>query len=469
MSVSISQDRGILSAIRDAVRGEAHYDFTRESIGRAITLLAIPMVLEMTMESLFAVVDMFWVAHLGADAVATVGLTEAVLSLLFALAMGLSVATMAMVARRIGENQPDDAAEIATQSLVLGFVVAGLAGLVGACYASDVLRLMGASDAIVRTGTGYTRMIFAGSAAVMLLFSVNAVFRGAGDAVLAMRVLWIGNLVNIALNPLLIFGLGPFPRLGVLGSGVGTTIGRSSGVVIGLWLLTTGRSRVRVSLHHFRIRADLMARLARMSAGGIFQYFVGSASWIGMVRMAAGLGSAAVAGYTVAIRIIIFAILPSWGMANAAATLVGQNLGARRPDRAEQSVWRVGIYNMIFLGLVAVTFIVAAGPLIGLFTTDASVAPIAVSALRLVSYGYIFYAWGMVMIQAFNGAGDTYTPTVLNIVFYWLLRFPLGWLLAFRLGGGANGLFLSIPVADALLAMTAVILFRRGKWKKQVA
>lgn len=469
MSSVISQDRGIFSAIRDAVRGEAHYDFTEERIGRAITLLAIPMVLEMTMESLFAVVDMFWVAHLGADAVATVGLTEAVLTILFALAMGLSVATSAVVARRIGEKNRDGAAEVATQSILLGAVVAGLAGVIGAWFAPDILRLMGATDSIIHTGSGYTRMIYSGSAAVMLLFSINAVFRGAGDAVLAMRVLWIANLINIVLNPLLIFGLGPFPRLGVLGSGVGTTVGRSTGVLIGLWLLSSGRSRVIVNLHHFRVRADVMAKLVRLSIGGIFQYFVGSASWIGMVRMAAGLGSAAVAGYTVAIRIIIFAILPSWGMANAAATLVGQNLGARKPDRAEQSVWRAGFYNMAFLGVVAAVFITFAGPLIHLFTTDPAVVPVAVNALRLVSYGYIFYAWGMVTVQAFNGAGDTYTPTALNVVFYWALRFPLAWLLAFRLHGGTNGLFLSIPIADSLMATTAVILFRRGKWKKQTA
>ena len=469
MSSTISQDRGVLSAIRDAVRGEAHYDFTEERIGRAITLLAIPMVLEMTMESLFAVVDMFWVAHLGADAVATVGLTEAVLSIWFAIAMGLSVATSAMVARRIGEKDPKGAAEVAMQSILLGVSIAGVIGFIGAWFAADVLRLMGASASIIATGAGYTRVIYGGSAAVMLLFLINGVFRGAGDAVLAMRVLWIANLINIVLNPLLIFGLGPFPKLGVLGSGVGTTVGRSAGVLIGAWLLASGRSRVRVALHHLRFRTGLMIRMIRMSVGGIFQYFVGVAGWIAMVRMAAVFGSAAVAGYTVAIRIIIFAILPSWGMANAAATLVGKNLGAKKPDRAEQSVWRAGFYNMIFLGLVAVTFVVLAGPLIGLFTTDASVVPIAIYALRLISYGYIFYAWGMVMLQAFNGAGDTYTPTVLNIVFYLLLRLPLAWILAFRLSEGLNGVFLSIPIADGLVAISAVILFRRGTWKQQLA
>src|SRR5580698_3197449 len=355
MSQTISQDRGVLHLIRDAVRGEAHYDFTQERIGRAIALLSIPMVLEMMMESLFAVVDMFWVAHLGADAVATVGLTEAVLTILFTIAMGLSIATTAMVARRIGEKNPKEAAEV-------------------------VLRLMGASASIVSTGSGYTRVIYASSVGVMLLFLINAVFRGAGDAVLAMRVLWIANLINIVLNPLLIFGLGPFPKLGVVGSAAGTTVGRLTGVAIGMWLLTSGRSRVVVHIHHLRFRAEMMTRLVRMSVGGIFQYFVGAASWIAMVRMAAWFGSAAVAGYTVAIRIIIFAILPSWGMANAAATLVGQNLGAGKPERAEQSVWRAGFYNMAFLGLVALVFVTFAKPLVSIFTNDAQVIPVAAAA-----------------------------------------------------------------------------------------
>lgn len=466
MTPVLPQKTSYFAVIRDAMRGEAHYDFTRERIGRAITLLAIPMVLEMSMESLFSVVDMFWVAHLGADAVAAVGLTEAVLSIVFAISMGLSVATSAMVARRIGEKNRDGAAQVATQAMLLSVTIAGILGATGAYFAIGILRLMGASSGIILIGHGYTRVIYAGVAAVTLLFTVGAVFRGAGDAVLAMRILWIGNLINIVLNPLLIFGLGPFPKLGVLGSGVGTIIGRSTGFLIGFWLLSSGRSRVVVRFHHFRICPEVMKKLLRMAGGGIFQYFIGSASWIGMVRMAAGLGDAAVAGYTVAIRIVVFAILPGWGMASAAATLVGQNLGAKQPDRAEASVWRAGFYNMIFLGLVGAAFIVFAGPLIGLFTTDPAVVPIiAVNALRFISYGYIFYAWGMVTLQAFNGAGDTYTPTVLNFLFYWVLRFPLAWLLAFRLHGNTNGLFLSIPIADALFAMTAVVIFRRGRWK----
>lgn len=465
MQETVSEKHGLLASIRDAVRGDSHRDFTKEPITRAITLLAIPMVLEMAMESLFAVVDMFWVAHLGADSVASVGLTEAVLMLLFAVAMGLSVATAAMVARRIGERNPAGAAETAAQSILLGLMIAAVVGLAGAWFAPDILRLMGASNSIVATGTRYTRVIYGGSAAVMLLFLINGVFRGAGDAALAMRVLWIANLVNIVLNPLLIFGLGPFPRLGVLGSGIGTTIGRSSGVLIQLWLLTRGKSRVLVRPRHFHFQFETMQRLIRLSIGGIFQYFVGMASWIGLVRMVAFFGGTAVAGYTVAMRIFIFAILPSWGMANAAATLVGQNLGAGQPNRAEQSVWRAGFYNMIFLGLIAVAFVVFARPLTSIFTDDAAVIGIASKTLRTISYGYIFYAWGMVVMQAFNGAGDTYTPTTISICTNWAIQFPLAWFLAFKLNIGPSGVFSAIAISASLYAVIAVLVFRRGTWK----
>src|SRR5271154_3847189 len=467
MSPTAKQNPGLFQSVRDARRGDTHRGFTKESIGRAITLLAIPMVLEMTMESLFAVVDMFWVAHLGADAVATIGLTEAVLTLLFSVAMGLGVATAATVARRIGEKNLDGAAEVAAEGIVLGLAIACVCGILGAWFAPDILRLMGASASIVRTGAGYTRVIYGGSVAVGLLFVINAVFRGAGDAELAMRVLWIANLINIFLNPLLIFGIGPFPRLGVLGSGIGTTIGRSTGVLIQLWLLTRGHSRVVVARRHFRIRLDSMVRLIRLSIGGIFQYFVGMASWIVLVRMVAFFGSVAVAGYTVAMRIFIFAILPSWGMANAAATLVGQNLGAHKPDRAETSVWRTGLYNMIFLGGVGLGFILFAPQVVHIFTHDPQVIPVAETALRIISYGYVFYAWGMVIVQAFNGAGDTNAPTLISIAGNWVLCFPLSWFLAFKLGLGPDGVFLSIAIAASMMAVIAVLVFRRGKWKQQ--
>jgi putative MATE family efflux protein len=423
------------------------------------------MVLEMSMESLFAVVDMFCVAHLGSDAVATVGLTESVLSLLFAVAMGMSVATTAMVARSIGEKDPDKAAGFAAQSILLGIAIAAICGFAGAWFAPHILRVMGASDSIIHGGASYTRVIYGGSAAVMLLFLINAVFRGAGDAALAMRVLWIANLVNIVLNPLLIFGVGPFPRLGVLGSGIGTTIGRSTGVAIQIWALTQFKSRVEVRARHFRFNAKASLRLIELSLGGIGQYLIGMSSWIGLVRMVAVFGSVAVAGYTVAIRIFIFAILPSWGMANAAATLVGQNLGAHKPDRAEQSVWRAGFYNMVFLGLVAIVFVTFAKQLVSLFTDDPQVIPVASSALRLISYGYIFYAWGMVISQAFNGAGDTFTPTVLSAVENFGIQIPLAWLLAFQFHLGPDGVFLAIAIGSSLYAVIALILFRRGTWK----
>jgi putative MATE family efflux protein len=467
MSQSISEDTGFFASIGDAIRGDSQRDFTNERIGRAITLLAIPMVLEMMMESLFAVVDMFWVAHLGSDALATVGLTESVLTLLFAIAMGLSVATTAMVARRIGEKDPKAAAEAATQSILLGLIIAAVIGITGGLFASQLLRAMGASESIIASGTGYARAIYGGSATVMLLFLINAVFRGAGDAALAMRALWIANAINIVLNPLLIFGLGPFPRLGITGSGIGTTIGRGTGVLIQLWMLSQGKSRVVVHTRQFRLQPELMIRLIRLSLGGIFQYFVAVASWIGLVRMAAMFGSVAVAGYTLAIRLIVFAILPSWGMANAAATLVGQNLGAQKPDRAEQSVWRAGFYNMVFLGVVAAMFVVFAVPLISIFTQDPGVGAVAVSALRFISYGYVFYAWGMVIVQAFNGAGDTVTPTIINLCCYWAWQIPLAWFLAFRMNLGSSGVFLAITIAESTLAIAGVLAFRRGKWKLQ--
>jgi putative MATE family efflux protein len=461
----ISEDQGFLASIRDALRGDSHRDFTKERIGRAITLLAIPMVLEMAMESLFAVVDMFWVGRVGADAVATIGLTESVLTLLFSIAMGLAVATGATVARRIGEKNVEGARDAAAQAILLGLIIAAVCGTAGAWFAPDILRAMGATSFIIATGSGYTRVIYGGSAAVMLLFIINAVFRGAGDAALAMRVLWIANLINIVLNPFLIFGIGPFPKLGVLGSGIGTTIGRSIGVMIQLWMLTSGKSRVKVGASYFHFHAASMMKLIRLSIGGIFQYFVGMASWIAMVRMVSTFGAAATAGYTVAMRIFIFALLPSWGMANAAATLVGQNLGAGHPDRAEQSVKRAGIYNMIFLGLVAAVFVAFAVPLVSIFTTDAEVIPYATGALRAVSYGYIFYAWGMVASQAFNGAGDTYTPTMISLCTNWAIQMPLAWFLAFKLGFGPTGVFSSIAISASLYAVVAMILFRRGSWK----
>ncbi len=458
---------GLLQSLRDAILGDPHRDFTTGPIGRAITLLAIPMVLEMMMESLFAVVDVFWVAHLGPDAVATVGFTESLLTLLYSVALGLSIATTATVARRIGEKNREAAGEVAAQAMVLGFGIAIVLGVAGAIFAPDLLRIMGASPSVIASGTGYTRAIYGGSGTVLLLFLLNGVFRGAGDAAIAMRVLWTANIINIVLNPCLIFGLGPFPKMGITGSGVGTTIGRGCGVLLQLWFLAGGHSRVTVVAHKIKPNFSLMLQLLRLSVAGTFQYLVGASSWIFLVRMNASFGSAAIAGYTLALRVIMFALLPSWGMASAAATLVGQNLGAGKPDRAEQSVWRAGFYNMIFLGIVAVTFVTFARQIVEIFTTDPQVVPMASSTLRIVAYGYIFYAWGMVISQSFNGAGDTVTPTILNLICFWAWQIPLAWFLAFKTGMGPDGIFTAIAVAQSTLAIASVIAFRRGTWKTQ--
>jgi putative MATE family efflux protein len=454
-------------AIKDAILGDPHRDFTEGSIPRAITLLAIPMVLEMMMESLFAVVDVFWVAHLGSDAVATVGFTESLLTLLYAVAMGLSISAAATVARRIGEKNPEAAADVATQSILLGLLTAVILGLAGGLFVPQLLGAMGASPAVIAGGTNYARAIYGGSGTVLLLFLINAVFRGAGDASLAMRVLWTANIINMLLNPCLIFGLGPFPKLGVTGSGIGTTIGRGCGVLMQLWFLFGGKSRVSVHFSQFRLLPDLMLRLIRLSLGGMFQNLIGMASWIVLVRIIATFGSAAVAAYTLAIRIMIFALLPSWGMANAAATMVGQNLGAQKPHRAEQAVFRAGLYNMVFLGLVAVIFIAFAEPILRIFTRDPQVVPLAGNALRTVSYGFVFYAWGMVLVQSFNGAGDTVTPTVLNLICFWGWQIPLAWLLAFPGKAGPGGVFAAIAISYSTFAVFAFLMFRRGKWKEQ--
>jgi len=458
---------GLWSSLREAVMGSSQ-DFTEGSISRAIVLLAVPMVLEMIMESLFGVVDVFWVAHLGADAITTVGLTETCLTVVFVIALGLSMGATAMVARRIGEKDEASAGLVAVQAIVVGIVVSAITAAIGYFYAADLLRLMGATENVVKLGTGYTRMIFGGSVTIFLLFLINAVFRGAGDAAVAMRVLWLANIVNICLNPCLIFGVGPFPRLGVTGSAVGTTIGRAIGVAFQLWILTSGRGRFVIRAAQVRLDFAVMARMIRLSLTAIFQYMVQMASWIGVVRIIASFGSAAAAANTLAIKIIIFAILPSWGMSNAAATLVGQNLGAGKPERAETSVWRTGFYNMLFLGSVGLIFAAFAERIIGLFTNDPAVVPIAVSGLRLLSYGNISYAYGMVVTAAFNGAGDTFTPTILNLICFWVVQIPVAWLLAFHTSLGPRGAFIAVLISDTLLALLGIVWFRRGAWKHTV-
>lgn len=454
------------ASVREALRG-SHQDYTTGSLNRAIFLLAIPMVLEMVLESLFAVVDVFWVAKLGSDAVATVGLTESMASLIFAIAMGLSLSTTAMVSRRIGEKDPEAAAVAAVQAILLGIATSLVVGLPCLFLAPRLLALMGASPAIIATGSSYARIYLGGMGVIMLLFLNNAIFRGAGDAAIAMRLLWVSNIINLILDPCLIFGLGPFPRLGVTGAALATFTGRSIGVLYQFYRLLKGTERIRVLARQIRLNLGVMRRLMRVSQTGILQFVIAHASWIGLVRIISLFGSAALAGYTVAIRIVIFAILPSWGLSNAAATLVGQNLGAGHPERAEKSVWRTGLYNMIFLGSIGVAFVLWTVPVIHLFTRDPAVVPLAVSCLRILSYGNMAYAFGMVMLQAFNGAGDTRTPTIVFLFGYWLLEIPVAYVLAVPAHLQSKGAFLSILIAESAIAGASAILFRRGRWKGQ--
>ena len=415
---------GLWSSIREALRG-SHQDYTAGNLNRAILLLAIPMVLEMVLESLFAVVDVLWVGRLGANAVATVGLTESLLALVFSIGIGLSMSTTAMVARRIGEKDPVDAAIAGAQAIFLGLLISLAIGIPAFVFAPQLLRLMGASPEIVATGSGYARIALGGCGAIVMLFLNNAIFRGAGDAAIAMRLLWVSNILNLILDPCLIFGLGPFPRLGVTGAALATFSGRSIGVLYQFYRLMKGSERIRIPPSLLRLNPRVMWRLIRVSLTGILQFAIANTSWIALVRIVSIFGAAALAGYTIAIRIVIFVILPSWGLSNAAATLVGQNLGARHPQRAEQAVWRTGLYNMLFLGIIGVVFIFSATPLVRLFTHDPAVVPLAASALRILSYGNIAYAYGMVMLQSFNGAGDTVTPTIVNFFGFWALEIPL--------------------------------------------
>jgi putative MATE family efflux protein len=459
------------AAIRESLRG-SHRDYTVGPIGRSILLLAVPMVLEMLMESTFAVVDIFWVSHIlpkqaAADAIATVGLTESMLTLMYAVAIGLGIGAAATVARRIGERNPEGAARAAVQAIALGLIVATVFAAIGVPLAGKLLGLMGASPGVIQN-RGFTRIMFAGNATIVMLFLINSIFRGAGDAAIAMRVLWLANSINIVLNPLLIFGVGPFPKLGILGAAIGTNIGRGVGVLYAFSRLVRKGGRFDISRAYFRLQPEIMARLLRLSSSATFQVFIGMASWIGLVRTVSSFGSNAIAGYTIGIRIIIFALLPSWGMSNAAATMVGQALGARNPARAESAVWRAGFYNMCCLGIVGLLFVVFARPIVHFFTSDPNVVPYGVDCLRTVAYGFLFYAYGMVLTQSFNGAGDTRTPTIINLFVFWLWELPLAYILAIKLHLGPRGVFLSIMIAFSTLAVVSALVFRRGRWKTRV-
>jgi len=427
------------------------------------------MVLEMVMESIFAVVDVYWVASLGAPAVAAVGLTESVLSLMYAVAMGLAMGATALVARRVGEKDPEGAARSAVQAVAVTLVASIPFALVGLFFAEDVLRLMGADAETIAVGTGYMTWMLGGNVVIMLLFVFNATFRGAGDAAIAMRVLWLANGINLILDPVLIFGWGPFPELGVTGAAIATTIGRSTAVVVQVIVLLRGGKHIRVLAGHIRLRADIMARLVRTSMGGIAQFIVATSSWVFLVRIVAEFGAESLAGYTIAIRIFLFTLLPAWGLANASATLVGQNLGAGQPERAERSVWKAGRVTMVLLGLVSVVYVLLDRQLVGLFTDDPAVIAVGADGLRVMAYGYVIYAWAMVLPQAFNGAGDTLTPTWINLGCFWAFQIPFAWALAFPLGLGEHGVFWAVVAAETLMALVCAVLFRQGRWKtKQV-
>jgi putative MATE family efflux protein len=458
---------GFWSAIRESLRGSDR-DYTVGPIGRAVIMLAIPMVLEMFMESLFAVTDIFWVSHLGPEAAATVGLTESILTLIYAMAIGLSIGATAMVARRIGERNPDGAARAAVQALLLALIMSIVIALISAPLAPKLLAFMGAAPSVIEHGATFTRVMLAGNATVVMLFMINAIFRGAGDAAIAMRVLWLANSINIILGPLLIFGVGPFPRMGVVGAAVATNIGRGTGALYALSRLVRPGGRFDIRRRHMQLEPAIMARLLRLSSTATFQVFIGMASWIGLARIIASFGTEAVAGYIVGIRVVLFALLPSWGMSNAAATMVGQALGARNPDRAERAVWKAGFYNMIFLGVLGLVFILFARPIVLIFTSDPNVVPYGVDCLRIISYGFLFYAYGMVLGQSFNGAGDTWTPTIINLFVFWLWELPLAYFLALHLAMGPRGVFIAITIAFSTLAVVSAIVFRRGRWKTRV-
>ena len=451
--------------LKDAIRG-TESDYTQGSIGRAIVLLSVPMMLEMAMESVFAVVDVYFVSSLGASAVATVGLTESVLTLVYAVAIGLSMGTTALVARRIGEKNPREAADAAVQAVLVATAACIPFAVAGIFFAKDILRLMGADAWALEHGYRYTVWMLGGNAVIMLIFVINAVFRGAGDAAIAMRVLWIANGVNLVLDPLLIFGWGPFPKMGIEGAAIATNIGRGVGVLVQLWVLFRGAKHIRVAGSQVRLHVEVMGRLVRTSLGGIGQFIIATSSWIGLVRIVSVFGSEAVAGYTIAVRIFLFTLMPAWGFSNAAATLVGQNLGARQPERAERSVWITGLANMAFLALISLIYITFCEELVRIFTSDPGVVQAGAQCLRIVAYGYIFYAWGMVMPQAFNGAGDTLTPTKINFFCFWLLEIPLAYALAIPFGFQQNGVFWSVVAAESTAGLVAIWLFRRGKWKQ---
>jgi putative MATE family efflux protein len=462
---SPSPQPSLWRALIDALRG-SEADYTQIPLKRAIFLLAVPMMLELVMESTFAVVDIYFVGKLGASAVATVGLTETFLFLVYAIGMGLAMAVTAIVARRTGEKDPDAAAVAAVQSIIVGLAVSLPFAIIGIVYARDLLALMGADAWTLNEGYRYAQVMLGGNAVIILLFIINAIFRGAGDAAIAMRVLWIANAVNIVLDPILIFGWGPFPELGITGAAIATTIGRGVGVALQLWWLFRGGKHIGVCAKHLKLSASVMLNIVKTSLGGVGQMLVSMMSWLFLMRILAEVGSAAVAGATITIRLMMLTMMPAWGMSNAAATLVGQNLGAGQPDRAEAAVWNIGRYNMVFLVAVSVVYWLQHEALIALFSDDPDVIRIGGEWVRILSYSYFVYGWWMVAVQAFNGAGDTRTPTLINVVFFWLVQIPLSWWLAVQLGWMESGVFWGVFISETSVGLFTLWLFTRGSWKQ---
>lgn len=452
------------STLRDAVRGTEH-DLTSIPLSRAVILLAVPTLLEMSMESLFAIADIFYVSKLGSDAVATVGLTEALLSVVYSLSLGVATAATAMIARRFGEKDREEAGTAAGQAILLGLVLSVAHGVVGAVFAKQLLDVMGAERDVVTVGWRYTAIMLGGSLTIFMLYVNNAIFRGTGAAAIAMRTLWLSNGINIVLAPFLVFGIG-FPRLGVTGAAIATTASRAIGVAYQLAMLARGRARMTIARRHLRLQSTVMRELARLATSASLQSLIETASWLGLVRILSSYGSEALAGYSIAMRVVIFALMPSWGISMAAATLVGQNLGANEPGRAELATRTIGRYNVAFLGAITAVFLVLADPIVRLFTPEEAVARYAAEALRIVSLGFVLYAYGMVCLQAFNGAGDTKTPMLVNLGSFWFFKIPLAYVLAKGLGIGPRGVFVAVALAYSAQAAVAYVLFRRGKWKE---
>ena len=461
---TLGQRRSLWTELRDAIRGTGA-DYTKIPMRRAVFLLAVPMVLELVLESTFAVVDIYFVGKLGSSAVATVGLTETILFLLYAIGIGLAMAVTAVVARRIGEGKREEAAVSAVQAIWIALLASLPFAIAGIIFAQDLLRLMGADAWTLTHGYPYMQWALGGNAVILLLFTINAIFRGAGDAAAAMRVLWVANALNIVLDPILIFGFGPIPGLGIEGAAIATTIGRGAGVLMQLWILFRGGEHLRVLRSQLAWHGAVLWNIVRTSFGGVGQMIVAMTSWIFLMRILADIGSEAVAGATIAIRIMMFTMMPAWGMSNAAATLVGQNLGAQQPTRAEASVWRIGAYNMVYLLAVSVAYFALPHELMSIFTADPTVIAIGAEWLRILSYSLFVYGWWMVSVQAFNGAGDTATPTWINVVFFWLIQIPLSWLLATGLDWQHSGVFWGVFVSETSVGLFTLWLFTRGKWK----